>query len=67
MRGTKPTPKAGPAESAELFENRSDLEPAQFMLPKALRKELKIAAVNEERSMSAILRDALEAYFAANR
>ncbi len=35
-----------------------------FNLPKALHKRLKIAAVNEERDMSALVADALGSYLA---
>lgn len=69
MRGkTEKTPDAQ-AEAKEqgpksLFESRTAFKPVQFLIAPEVRQELRRLSFEEDRSMSEIVRDAIDAYLA---
>ena len=64
MRGQKTTPAAAAMTppAPELFDSRSTLKPTQFLFPDDLKDQLRDRAHVERRSMSDIVREAVEQY-----
>lgn len=62
MRGNN-APKSEQQPASELFATKESVKPTQFMLPQSLKNQLRDAAYTERRSMSEIVREALEQYF----
>jgi hypothetical protein len=64
MRGQKPPTDetATPAPAPELFDSRASLKPTQFLFPDDLKDQLRERAYVERRSMSDIVREAVEQY-----
>lgn len=70
MRGkTEKTPTAQvtaveTGDDRPLFESRTAFKPVQFLISPEVRKELRRIAFEEDRSMSEIVREAIDAYLA---
>lgn len=64
MRGQSPAAKkpATTPPPADLFDARPGLKPTQFLFPDDLKDELRERAHIERRSMSEIVREAVEKY-----
>jgi hypothetical protein len=65
MRGQKATPKdtpATPPPTPDLFDSRAVLKPTQFLFPDDLKKRLRALSFEQDRSMSDIVREAVEQY-----
>lgn len=60
MRGQRETSTTPPP--AELFEARPNVKPTQFLFPDELKDRLRERAHVERRSMSELVREAVEQY-----